>query len=142
MDRDDKGHIGSTTRVKGTVVSGLGEGRYFMGKQGYIQQIQQKLRFTPYAGTLNIKIPDVEAYRINEIKNSHGIGISGFKNEGKEFGGATAYNAELMGVRCAVIMPKMSKHKNVIEIIAEENLRSRLGLSDGSIVTIDVYPEG
>src|SRR5208283_5883552 len=41
---------------KGTVFSGNGEGRKFIDLPWVKRQIQEKLGFTPYAGTLNIRL--------------------------------------------------------------------------------------
>ncbi len=122
--------------ISGTVVSGFGEGRYFMSQEGYLEQMQTALHYTPYAGTLNIKVPEGELHKITELKRLSGIELSGFEKDGKRFGGATIYPAELSGVSCAVIIPKLSRHSDIIELIAEKNLRNKLSLSDGSSITV------
>ena len=41
-------------KLYGNVQSGLGEGRYYISRKGYIVQFQEKLGFIPYLGTLNL----------------------------------------------------------------------------------------
>ena len=132
---------GSAIVLHGTVVSGLGEGRYFMSQSGYAEQMRKLLGFTPYEGTLNIKVAADELHKVEEMKSAAGMEISGFDRSGKHFGGATLYLAELSGVKCAVVVPKISRHHDTIELIAKDRLRDSLGLSDGSDVTLSVFPE-
>ncbi len=127
--------------IHGTVASGLGEGRYFMSQREYSNQMAGKLGFAPYAGTLNIRVAAEDLSRIGELKGVQGIEISGFDREGKHFGGATVYRAELSGVKCAVVMPKITRHQGIIELIAKDRLRGILGLHDGSAVSVSVFPE-
>jgi len=42
--------------LQGTVVSGIGEGRYYMSLAPYVQQFSEKIGFAPYPGTLNIRL--------------------------------------------------------------------------------------
>ena len=48
--------IDRTLEIHGNVISGLGEGRYYISRKSYIIQFQEKLGFIPYLGTLNIRI--------------------------------------------------------------------------------------
>jgi len=41
--------------VEGVVFTGLGEGAYYVSREGYRRQFVEKLGFDPYPGTLNIK---------------------------------------------------------------------------------------
>src|SRR5919197_1426942 len=43
---------------KGIVISGMGEGAYYMSLDGYKKQFREKLGYEPYPGTLNIKLQD------------------------------------------------------------------------------------
>ena len=42
--------------LSGTVVSGIGEGKYYMSLPAYKQQFKVVLGFEPYPGTLNIRL--------------------------------------------------------------------------------------
>ncbi len=48
--------------IKGKVFSGLGEGKYYVSLQGYKKQFEEKLGFTPYPGTLNLRIPKEQMF--------------------------------------------------------------------------------
>ena len=40
------------------IVSGMGEGAYYMSLKGYRNQFIEKLGYEPYPGTLNVKLVD------------------------------------------------------------------------------------
>ena len=50
--------------IKGKVISGMGEGRYYTEQDGYIQQFKEKLGFIPFPGTLNVEIEYVERNKL------------------------------------------------------------------------------
>ncbi|MEM2899568.1 MAG: DUF120 domain-containing protein, partial [Thermoplasmata archaeon] len=64
--------------IRGKVVSGLGEGRYYIGHEGYRKQFEKKLSFSPYPGTFNIKLHE-DLHKIELLRNAKGITINGFK---------------------------------------------------------------
>lgn len=125
--------------ISGAVVTGFNMGAYFMSQKGYAEQINEKLSFRPYAGTLNLKIIDKDMDSLLRLRQSKGIAIKGFEAGGKTFGDAVLYRAEIRGFGCAVIIPKLSKHKDVMEVIADKSLRQMFDLKDGSVVTVTVY---
>ncbi len=125
--------------ISGRVVAGLGEGRYFMGQKEYRKQFIKKLGIGPYRGTLNIKLSGKNAGRMMLIKKRKGITIKGFRRGKKRFGDVACYNAETSGVKCALIMPKLSRHADVAEVIAQKNLRRLLGLKERSLVRVAVH---
>jgi len=47
-----------TIEFKGTIVSGMGEGAYYMSLDGYKKKKKKKLGYEPYPGTLNVKLVD------------------------------------------------------------------------------------
>ena len=47
---------GGTIEFSGCIISGLGEGKYYLSLHGYTKQIEEKLGFSPYPGTLNVKL--------------------------------------------------------------------------------------
>ena len=46
----------SEVLLKGTLVSGMGEGAYYMSLKGYTKQFQSKIGYMPFPGTLNVKL--------------------------------------------------------------------------------------
>ncbi len=123
--------------LKGRVITGLGEGQYYISLEGYRKQFKEKLGFDPYPGTLNLKLdkPSVELRKriIPAIK------ISGFMDQNRTFGEASCFNVMIKDVRGAVIIPERTHYpEDVIEVIAPLNLREYLKVKDGSIVEVEV----
>lgn len=126
----------------GMVVSGLGEGRYYISLNGYRRQFEKKLGFRPFEGTLNIKLltaSDVINRRI--IEKHHGIIIKGFSDGTRTYGDVKCFRAEIEELEpAALIIPSRTSHpEDIVEIIAPFNIRNMLGLRDGDIVRIVVY---
>lgn len=124
--------------IPGEVASGLGEGRYYLSQPGYVLQFTERLGYTPYPGTLNVRIRPAEARRMQAVRDWSGIRIDGFEAGGRTFGGATCYPARLSGRACHLIRPDRSHYQDVIEFVASERLRTRLRLKDGDPVTAEL----
>lgn len=126
--------------ITGEVFSGLGEGRYYMELKGYREQFMEKLGFTPFPGTLNLRLKTEEDIRLKERLMDHrGVIIEGFENGNRTYGSARCYRAEIEGVEGAVIIPSRSHYTlNTLEFIAPVKIRGEVGLKDGDIVTIKV----
>jgi riboflavin kinase len=122
----------------GTVVSGLGEGRHYMAKEPYRRQFIRKLNIDPYRGTLNLKLSASNSKLLARIGRGKGISINGFKRGRKTFGKAMCYPAAISGIRCALVIPELSKRTDVAEIISSERLRARLKLKEGSRIRVSV----
>src|SRR5437764_499102 len=54
---EDQDHVVLTGAVK----AGLGEGRYYLSRPGYVSQFESKLGWAPYPGTLNLELTGAEA---------------------------------------------------------------------------------
>ncbi len=128
--------IGDLMEIVGIVVSGMGKGTYFMSQQFYIDQFREKLHFKPFIGTLNIKIDSNGIKNINKIPDLKFERIIG-KNK---FGDVKLIKALLNNsVKGAIIFPAKTRHSlDVLEFIAEENIREVLKLNDGDSVTINI----
>ncbi len=126
---------------EGIVVSGLGEGAYYMSRAGYKRQFLKYLGYIPYPGTLNIKLED--PYMINQnkiLRMIKGIKVSGFKGQRRTFGDVYLYPAKIMDkVDGAVIYAERSIYgPDILEVISRYNLRETLGLSNGDKVRVIV----
>ncbi|HIO57133.1 MAG TPA: CTP-dependent riboflavin kinase [Candidatus Poseidoniales archaeon] len=70
--------------------------------------------------------------------------IQGFEREGRSFGGATAILAsintagghEAATINCAILIPDLTRHTDVVEVIASAFLREALDLIDGDQVLL------
>ncbi len=120
---------------EGTVFSGKGQGRRFVALPWVISQVEQKLGFTPYPGTLNLRLTEQELDKRKLLDPKQGITIapeSGFLP-------GTVYRASVYGLECAVVVPDVPDYPNdVLEVISPIYLRGKLGLNDGKKVTVSV----
>jgi len=124
--------------IKGAVESGMGEGRYYLSKRKYREQIERLFGFEPYPGTLNLRLSMEEMAKYRGFgKKAHTI--QGFVSEGRTFGDVLAIGAEIDGIKCAVITPKRSHYSDVIEVIAPVRLRDVLKLGDGDVLEIYIH---
>ena len=124
--------------LRGTLISGLGEGQYYISQDGYMKQFQEKLWFKPYPGTLNLKIEGNELSKLQILRDHDGIMMEGFESEGRTFGKVKCYLTDIQNVECAVIIPLRTHYSDVLEIISRHFLRETLKLKDGDIVEIIV----
>lgn len=130
--------LGRTIHLEGQVVSGVGEGQYYLNQEGYNRQFEEKLGYRPYPGTLNIELSGAEANKLRLVKARPAILIERFQTEERTFGEVYAWHARLDGHPVAAIIPKRSHYTRVVELIAPEHLRSTLGLADGAMVEVVV----
>ncbi len=124
--------------VEGTVASGVGEGRFFLELQGYRKQFEQIYRFKPYPGTLNIKC---DGNVFAEFKKYPANVVNGFRTKGRVFGLVLTYPARISfsgkEAECVALFPQISRYgDDMAELISHFYLRKKLGLEDGSKVTI------
>ena len=123
-------------KVKGIVISGYGEGAYFMGLDVYKNQFVDKIGFKPYKGTLNIEISEETLSILKKIpKESYGV----IEGSGR-YGDVKFLNASLnQKIKGAVIFPKKTRHpNNLLEFIAPIKLRDELNIKNGDYVTLNL----
>lgn len=125
-------------RLEGTVQSGLGEGRYYISRKGYIIQFQEKLGFIPYLGTLNLKIKPGSELALRKLRSMDGIHIDGFTTDDRTYGPVKIFLCTVSGIKCGIIFPERSVYSDVMEIISTEYLREKLGITDGSDLNVEV----
>lgn len=125
-------------KVHGRVASGLGEGRYYLGQAGYVDQFREKLGFTPYPGTLNLEIEGPETNKLRLLKSTPMIRIEGFEAENRTFGAVDAWRARVGPLECAVILPQRTHHVRTLEVVAAQYLREALGVKDGDGLDVEV----
>jgi len=129
--------------MKGALETGLGEGGYYISKKGYMDQFQKKLNWKPYEGTFNLRLNDDEVPKIEAMKAAEGILVEGFEQEGRTFGKAWVFKCSLKNGKktvneCAIISPKRTHYRRVVEVISPIFLRDKLNAKDGDIFTIKV----
>ncbi len=125
-------------QIHGALFSGLGEGRYYISQPRYKQQFAKKLMFTPYEGTLNVRVAPADMPLFETLTFSEGIRIDGFVSKGRTFGDVKCFLAMIQGLECSVIIPVRTHYTDVMEVIASRHLRTQLSLKDGDMVEVSV----
>jgi riboflavin kinase len=120
---------------KGTVFSGNGEGRKFIELPWVKQQIQEKLGFTPYPGTLNIRLAEDSVEQKKMLEKAKRLEV--IPEKGYCIG--LLIKAKIGSLECAIVIPQVPNYpSDVLEVIAPVYLRERLKIADGSEVTVTV----
>jgi riboflavin kinase, archaea type len=121
--------------LEGTVFSGRGKGRKFMGYSWVRQQIEAQLGFSPYPGTLNLQLNLASIRRKPQLANAKSYPI--VPEEG--FYPGALVEAKVGWTAVAIVLPKVPGYpSDVLELIAPFCLRDRFDLKDGSTVTVTV----
>lgn len=151
--------------LQGVVSSGLGRAQKFMAQPHYQDQFRSLLGETAWPGTLNVHVQGHDLVRYIALRQRAGLDtldaedhlrenarsldvegvdlhrIRGFLRDGVSFGGATAYLGHIGvegkdAIPCAVLIPDLTRHVDVVEIIACAFLREALSVNDGDVVQL------
>ncbi|WNY24248.1 hypothetical protein MmiHf6_15780 [Methanimicrococcus hongohii] len=132
-------HVKEHIDLDGTIVSGLGEGQYYISIDGYMDQFQEKLGFKPFPGTLNVKIKDYCFDLRKRMEEFPYVKIEGFSDGQRTYGASDCYPAQINGVCGFIIVPERTHYKiDLLEIIAPVKMREALNLKDGDEVKVTV----
>jgi riboflavin kinase len=130
----NKGYV-----LGGTVVSGIGEGKYYMSLGPYKQQFIEHLGFEPYPGTLNIRLSPSSLPIRKKIDALDWFRIKGFSTDGRTFGDARCLPCRIGTISCGIVVPGRTHYPDdLIEVIAPVALRRKLGVEDTDSVTVEV----
>ena len=127
--------------LEGTLFSGLGEGAYYVTKEGYRKQFMEKLGFDPYPGTLNLKLTnEYDLKALAELEVYPAVELEGFVDESRSFGPVKCYPAVINNKVKGAIIYAMRTHygKSVLEVVSPTFLRSKLKLKDGNKVKVEI----
>ena len=131
----------SYIELKGILVSGMGEGKYYMSLKGYTKQFKTKIGYVPFPGTLNVQLLKKEYITsITQFENFDGIMINGYSDEKRTYGWVKCFDARLNNsVKCHLIILERTHHDNsTIELISKKNIRKYKKLKDGSKLSIRI----
>ncbi|MCL4430268.1 MAG: CTP-dependent riboflavin kinase, partial [Chloroflexi bacterium] len=104
----------------GTVFSGEGRGRKFVCLPWVKGQIEEKLGFSPYLGTLNLRLSGKEVEKRGLLQNAGGLVVE--PQTGYYPG--VMFRATIDAHECAVVIPIMPNYpSDVLEVIAPVYLR-------------------
>jgi riboflavin kinase len=130
--------------LTGTVTSGMGEGRHYITLPGYMEQFQTKLGYEPFPGTLNVDLTPESVRSRARLDALEPITIEGWESEDRTYGPAYCYPASIRTDErtyetAHVIAPERTHHgDDHLELIAPDELREDLSLTDDTEVTISV----
>ena len=125
----------NTITLNGKVVSGEGNGKKYLSLPWVKKQIEEKLGFTPYLGTLNLQLSTGSVARRKLLETTNALQI--FPPEG--YCAGLVFKACISGTECAIVIPQVKNYpKSLLEIIAPENLREKFHLTDGKKISVTV----
>src|SRR3989304_10310316 len=121
--------------LSGRVLTGQGEGRKYIERQWVKRQIEEKLGFTPYAGTLNLRLSAASAKERSVIEKAAVLKVC--PSEG--YCSGLIFKAFIGTQECAVVIPQIENYpKDILEVVASINLRERPQLRAGDKETLTV----
>jgi len=134
----------TTVALRGTVTSGMGEGRHYISLSGYMRQFTERLGYEPFPGTLNVELTAESVRARAELEGlaTEATPIDGWADGDRTFGPATCYTARVESDAgtyegAHVIVPERTHHDATqLELIAPVKLRDELALGDGDEVTV------
>ena len=135
----------SHVELKGKVISGMGEGAYYMSLKGYTKQFKSKIGYVPFPGTLNVKLDKKEyTEAVRQFEALDGNIIEGFSDGQRTYGWVKCFDAKLNhSIDCQLIRLERTHHDtSIVELISKTNLRKSSKITDGSTVTITVPING
>jgi len=128
--------------LHGRITAGLGEGKFYMQVKQYKESIEKKLFFTPFPGTLNLKVIPVERKQFLLHKEKQMVKIEGFTTPQRTFGSLLCYPVNIKkgkkSIYGALIIPERTNHpEDVAELIAPIHLRTVLKVNNDDILEIE-----
>ena len=120
---------------EGTVFSGAGRGKKFVELPWFKRQVEEKLGFSPYLGTLNLRLLGKEVEKRGLLETTGSLTVE--PQTGYYSG--LLFRATIDVLECAVVIPIMPNYpSDVLEVIAPVYLRGNLKLIDGSTIAVSV----
>ncbi|MFB3889779.1 MAG: DUF120 domain-containing protein [Candidatus Bathyarchaeia archaeon] len=124
-----------TLTLRGRVISGRGSGKKYVSLPWVRSQVEEKLGFAPFLGTLNLQLTEESTRRRRLLEKAESVEIC--PAEGYCVG--LVYRAFVGGLECAVVLPRVAGYEpSLLEVISAVNLRERLRLKDGDAVEVTV----
>ncbi len=114
----------------------MGVGQEYLALDPYQRKIEKVTGFRPFPGTLNLRADrEVVSDVLDKAESSR---IESFEYEGEKYSGVDVYPVEIEGVDAAVLRMDVTDYgPEVLEVVAEKNLRDDLDTEDGDTVEVD-----
>lgn len=136
------GSMPATIDFEGDVVSGMGEGAYYMALDGYRQQFKEKLGYEPYPGTLNIRLVDqVFMNARRELGKHPSIFIDGFSDGTRTYGWVKCYRATVNSAvsdAAVLVLERTHYDDSMLEVIAPVSIKQVAGIKNGDKIKVQV----
>jgi riboflavin kinase len=117
----------------GKIYTGQGYGKSFIEIPWVMHQLKKITGFTPYIGTLNLRLTHECVQQRTHLAPQTGLLIT---PKNGYFPGYL-YRAKIFDIICYVVLPDIPDYpKDSLEIIAAENLRDKFNLTDGDTITV------
>ena len=127
--------------ITGTIISGMGEGAYYMSMKGYTKQFKSKLGYVPFPGTLNVQLKEKKfSEAISQLSNYEGTKIDPFSDGKRTFGWVKCFKAKINNkIDCELILLERTHHDtSIVEFISKHNIRKSLKIVSKSNVKIKI----
>ena len=135
------GAFPSSIELKGEIISGMGEGAYYMSLKGYTKQFKSKIGYVPFPGTLNVKLYKKEYFEaIQQVDDLDGQKINSFSDGKRTYGWVKCFTAKLnRTINCQLIRLERTHYDNsIIELISKNSICNTANLKLGSKVSIKI----
>jgi riboflavin kinase len=132
-----------TMNFEGNVISGMGEGAYYMSLEGYRRQFREKLGYEPYPGTLNVQLTD-QVYRNGrlELGKHQSIFINGFSDGTRTYGWVKCYRATIndgtINNAAVLVLERTHYDDSMLEVIAPISIKQAGGIKNGDRIKVQV----
>jgi riboflavin kinase len=131
-----------TIIIEGVIVSGIGEGGYYMSLPGYKKQFESRLGYIPYAGTLNVKVSDNPSLRNRKkIERIPYILIKGYNDAKRTYGWVKCFPVTINDTpnidAHLLILERSHYDESLVEIISSVPIKDSLRLRNGDKIKIE-----
>jgi riboflavin kinase len=134
--------VPATINFEGNVVSGMGEGAYYVALDGYRRQFKEKLGYEPYPGTLNIRLVDQVFMNARRELGMHpSIFITGFSDGMRTYGWVKCYRAiinQSIDNAAVLVLERTHYDDNMLEVVSPVSIKQTAGIKNGDRVKVQV----
>lgn len=133
----------ATMDFEGNVISGMGEGAYYMSLEGYRRQFREKLGYEPYPGTLNVRLTD-QIYMNGrlELGKHPSIFINGFSDGTRTYGWVKCYRATIndgaIDNAAVLVLERTHYDDSMLEVIGPISIKQASGIKNGDRIKVQV----
>jgi riboflavin kinase, archaea type len=128
-------------QFEGKVVSGMGEGAYYMSLEGYRKQFKEKLGYEPYAGTLNVRLLNQSSMRMRSMIDTYpSVFVHGFSDSSRTYGWVKCYpaviNDGIINKAAVIVLERTHYDNSMLEVIAPICIKDHMGIKNGDIIKV------